>query len=120
MLKQCIHNSYEKLDSHGEVYKHFSYVIQRNTILSAGTNCRVSHKVMYPRQTFHSEYVAWRRGHRRIDSRKPWYMVNVRIGNDLSVRLSKPCAICQNFLTSVGCKEVIYTVDERSSLCLRL
>ncbi len=120
MLKQCVHQSYEKLSSHTEVYKHFSFLIQRNTILSIGTNRRVSHDVMYPRQTYHSEYVAWTRGHRRINSRKPWYLINVRIGNDMSVRMSKPCAICENFLTSVGCKEVIYTIDERTSACLKL
>lgn len=120
MLKQCIHQSYEKVSSHAEVYKHYSYVIQRNQILGIGTNCKISHDTIYPRQTYHSEYVAWRRGHRRIDSRKPWYMVNIRIGNDMAIRMSKPCKVCENFLCSVGCRQVIYTIDERTTACLKL
>ncbi len=120
MLKQCVQHSYEKLHRHTEVYKHFSFLVQRGTILSSGTNRRVSHDVIYPRQTYHSEYVAWMRGHRRIDRRKPWYMLNVRIGNDMALRLSKPCPICQNFLTSVGCERVEYTIDERNAGCLTL
>ncbi len=120
MLKQCIHNSYEKLGRHTETYKHFSFVVQRNSILSSGTNRRVAHDVIYPRQTYHSEYVAWMRGHRRIDARKPWYMVNVRIGNDLSIRMSKPCSVCENFLHSVGCERVEYTIDPRNVGCLKL
>ena len=120
MLKHCIHQSYEKFAKHTEVYKHYSYLIQRNTILAVGSNRRVNHACMYPRQTFHSEYVAWNRGHRRIDGRKSWYMVNVRIGNDLSVRMSKPCAICEGFLKSVGCSEVIYTVGPKEDACLKL
>ena len=120
MLKQCVHQSYEKLHSHTEVYKHFSFLIQRNTILSSGTNRRVSHNVMYPRQTYHSEYVAYRRGYRRLATRAPWYLINVRIGNDLNVHLSKPCIVCQRFLTAVDCRHVIYTIDERTSACLRL
>ena len=120
MLNHCIKLSYEKLESCTEKFRHFSFVIQRNEILSVGCNRRVSHDVIYPRQTYHSEYVAYHRGRRRIDARKPWAIVNVRIGNDLHIHLSKPCPTCQRFLACVGCSKVIYTIDERTTACMRL
>jgi len=120
LLKMCVRLSYDKVGTHPENKKHFSFIIQRNTVLAVGSNCRVEHDCIYPLRTYHSEYVAWKRGARRIDTRKPWYIINVRIGRDMAIHLSKPCTICQHLLKSVGCSRVVYTIDERTSACMRL
>src|ERR1043165_37622 len=114
MLKQCIHRAYQKVSLHTEKFRHFSYLIQGNEILSVGTNKQINHTCLYPRQTYHSEFVAWMRGRKRINIRKPWYMINIRIGKDMGLRISKPCPICESLLRSAGCSKVIYTIDERN------
>jgi deoxycytidylate deaminase len=120
MLKECILKSYQKVDLHTEKFRHFSYLIQGNTMLSKGTNCKINHTCIYPRNTYHAEFVAWMRGRKRINIRKPWYMINVRISKDMSLRDSKPCEICESLLSSAGCSKVIYTINKETEGCLHL
>jgi len=93
-------------------------MIQGNEVLSVGTNRQINHPCIYPRQTYHAEFVAWQRGRKRINVRKPWHMINVRIGKDMLLHISKPCHICESLLRSAGCSKVIYTIDERTTSCL--
>jgi cytidine deaminase len=71
-----------------------------------------------PQNTLHAEYVAFRRAFKRLH--REWSMVNIRIGKDMSVRLSKPCEKCQNFLRAVGCSKVLYTINANTCATLHL
>lgn len=120
VLKECIHKAYQKVGLHTEKFRHFSYLIQGNVILSSGMNKQINHTCIYPRQTYHAEFVAWMRGRKRTNIRKPWYMINVRIGKDMALRTSKPCHICESLLYSAGCSKVIYTINKETEGCLHL
>ena len=120
LVNTCIQKAFWNIEQHLERFRHYSFVIQGNEILAMGRNCQVDHNTIYPRRTLHAEYVAWKKAKHRIFTRRPWYMINVRIGNDMSLRLSRPCDVCIKLLSSVGCEKVIYTIDTKNTGTYRL
>jgi len=63
-----------------------------------------------PEPKTHSELDAYRRLRKRVAIAKcNWSLVNVRINRSGEMKLAKPCHVCQEWLTAVGCSEVVYT-----------
>jgi hypothetical protein len=94
-----------------ENFHHFSFLIQGGKILSMGRNLHIKHASIYPRGTYHSEYVAYKRGKGLLDRRKRWHIINIRLTLGHKVAISKPCSICQDYLRAMGCDRVIYTIE---------
>jgi deoxycytidylate deaminase len=94
--------------------KHFSFLIQKNRILSIGMNSSVTTHPMnrilgYRADLVHSEMdaylnVRWM----NIDFAK-CYLVNTRINNFNKFGRSKPCKPCQKLLQKIGIRKVYFT-----------
>lgn len=94
--------------------KHFSFIVERNCILSVGWN-----------KSFKTHPLAKRYGHRfssihsELDAIKNfpyapasliyYKFVNLRIMGDGSVGLSKPCVHCQELLAKFGIEQIYYS-----------
>jgi hypothetical protein len=97
--------------------KHISFIIQRNRILSIGTNSSKTHPLAvrkgYPLEQMHSELTAVIRAGRNVELKK-CRLVNVRLSSTSLVvdrpilRLSKPCKICSSWCLGLF-KEIYYT-----------
>jgi hypothetical protein len=120
ILTQCIHwsNRYNTIEKHPEFlnYKHFSYIIQDNKVISFGLNRAGPPPIGYLKyQKIHSEYIAWRKAKGLLNKNKTFDIINIRLNKKNDFRLSKPCICCNNFLKSVGCKNIYYSVEENNA-----
>jgi len=116
ILKQCLRISHEKNqpDSHPEYgnYHHFSFIIQNNKIIEYGFNRPGQPLNGYPEfGKIHSENDAYRKARGILCSQKPFDIVNIRLSKSGILRMAKPCACCNNFLSVVGCRNIYFSTD---------
>ena len=98
--------------------KHFSFIMDGNKPLSFGwNNTRKTHprsaKFKYRFNNIHSELdaiVNYLKIYTVEDLRK-YTLVNIRLLKDKSVRLSKPCHVCDRLLDAFGIVNVLYSTD---------
>ena len=124
ILRECLRLSRSKIYKHHERehWIHFSYIVQNNKILSAGTNN--SHHppihLGYSRRLAwegshaktHSEFDCWKSARGIIDKSRNWEIVNVRTNKVGAIRNSAPCNCCNAFLSEMGCVRCFYTTNE--------
>lgn len=94
--------------------RHFSFLVRKNNILSIGWNNYLkthpmAFKFNYNSRAIHSE-LACLLNSDKIDRKS--YMVNVRIGQNNKLLLSKPCENCQSLLLHHGITNVVYSTRE--------
>lgn len=96
--------------------KHFSFIIQKNRIMSIGLNSLKTHPeaaargFKYPHQ--HSELSAIIRYPERIRDLSKCILVNVRLNKDGVAMISCPCKNCKTMIKYFGFKQVFYTNKE--------
>jgi len=114
ILNQCIKNSLkfntEEKHPQFDCYKHYSYIIQNNSIIEWGVNRAGPPPNCYkPHQKIHSEYVAYCKARGLLNKQKSFDLINIRLNKLGEFRLSKPCSCCFNFLQSMGCRNVYFS-----------
>lgn len=118
MLDQCLRIALsEHQKCREKSWLHWSFVFQRNRLVEWGVNHQ-GEPTGYQRfgyhqgrHSVHSEVVAWRKASGLLDRRKPWGLINIRLGADGGLRMSKPCRVCEAYMRSCGCREVFYTTS---------
>ena len=123
LFNHCLQVARNNIHKCAETNKHFSFIIQNNIILSYGVNKRgtIHKKFGYKwYSNIHSEVSAYLKAKKRIDTSKPWSIINIRLNNQLETMNSAPCTCCRQFISVLGCNRVIYGTDNNSFSKTRL
>ena len=119
LISECLRvakfNNASHLHPQWDCYKHYSFVIQGDTIVDWGTNRKGDAIVIlgYPGHSkIHSEYDAFRKAKGLLDKSKSFQVINIRLSKASTLKISKPCKCCAAYLHSAGCDIVWYsTID---------
>jgi deoxycytidylate deaminase len=103
------------LDLPDTKYKHFSFLIRRNKIVSVGYNLSfhthpIAKKYKYRFSNIHSELAAIKNFPYSPSLLYKYTMVNVRIMGNGCIGLSKPCDKCQQLLLDFDIRKVLYSI----------
>lgn len=91
---------------------HFTYIIIDNQIVEYGVNRyqdipkHWGYDITF--QGLHSEMCAYIRGCGLLKG-KQFSIVNIRLDNQLHMKIAKPCEHCERMMVSLGCRECVYT-----------
>jgi hypothetical protein len=94
-----------------DCYKHFSFIIQDNKIITWGTNKAGTSWTFLgykPYQKIHSEPVAYFRAKNFLQKRA-FEVVNIRLSKSGELKIAAPCQCCATFLKSLGCTKIWFT-----------
>lgn len=116
-----IMNFCKKNSEKGKV-KHFTFLLNRNKIVSVGKNNREkthpkAFKLGYWVPSIHSELDAILKFPHPPKKLRKVSVVNIRVTRDGKIGMSKPCAKCQVLLRSFGINEAIHSTDEGEMVC---
>lgn len=95
-------------------FRHYTFVIQNNTIIEIGMNRKAEIPKHLGYSNFsgiHSEIDAMRKARGILDFKKPIELINIRLNRNGTFRMSKPCKNCYNWLTAFNCKTILYSTD---------
>ena len=112
ILNDCLALANRKINK--DPFKHYSFVVQNNKIISYGLN----HATAYcrhvpgfrPYSKIHSEISAIRAAI-YLSKKSTSTVINVRLNALGQIRISKPCKSCVSYLRRVGVTYVVYTTD---------
>jgi hypothetical protein len=98
---------------------HFSFVVQKNQIIDWGCNMLheppihmgYSQRINGAKARLHSEIVAYKKA-KGLLSDKKFHLINIRLNKQAQIRLSKPCICCHEILSSLGCNDFYYSMEE--------
>jgi deoxycytidylate deaminase len=104
--------------------KHFSFIIRRNKILSFGYNdgwktSPQSQKNGYRFNSIHSELASLIKYRSDYSQLRKCKLINLRINRFGEIGMSRPCANCMKFITSLGINRIYYTNREGNFVKLR-
>ena len=109
--------SFENINLPTSRYKHFTYIVRRNRILSCGCNSATKthpltqkHGYKYP--FIHSEIDAISKFPHKISLLCKCDVYNVRVNKKGLVFLAKPCSFCNMMLRSFKPRSIWYTTSE--------
>ncbi len=98
-------------------FLHFSFVCDKNKVVSIGWNDTTAAPMMvnkkhihFPLGGVHSEVHSLRKV-RDLNILKYCTMVNIRLNHRGDIRLSKPCPICANIIRILGFKKLFYSTN---------
>lgn len=102
------------LDLPDTKYKHFSFLTQRNKVVSIGYNLSfhthpLAKKYGYRFSNIHSELDAIKKFPFSPSLLPKYTMVNIRIMGSSRLGLSKPCRKCQRLLKDFGITNIWYS-----------
>ena len=94
--------------------KHFSFIVNRNKILSIGWNdSKVTHPIAkrygYWEGVRHSELDAILKFLPHYKNLKDCSLINVRVNSKGFIKQSKPCSICSKLIVNYGIGNVYHT-----------
>jgi deoxycytidylate deaminase len=96
--------------------KHFSFIISKSRIMSIGINSIKTHPkaaelgYIYPHQ--HSELSAIIRFPGLVKDLQKCSLINIRLNNEGTAMISRPCKNCRRLIFSFAFKQVFYTNKE--------
>jgi hypothetical protein len=114
LFTDCVRVGLQHLPNHPQFdcYKHFSFIIQRDTLIEWGTNRSAPPMIGYQsHQKFHSENQAYFRAKGLLRRNEPFETVNIRFNKSGKMLLSKPCKCCISFLKFLGCRAIWFSTD---------
>ena len=99
--------------------RHVSFMVKKNKILVIGVNHEskshtLAHRFNFYHNCIHSELHAISRFPRHAAKYCDASLYNVRINRYNEIKLSKPCANCQNMLAAFNIRDIYYTDDDGS------
>jgi tRNA(Arg) A34 adenosine deaminase TadA len=122
LLKLALNIAKAKVDNHTEYWRHYTFIVQDNKIVSWSPNQDSDPPVHYGykarfkrmdagyRPKIHSEIACYRKAKGILD-RKPFEIINIRLNKHKVMRLSKPCICCYSLLQELGCSKFYYSSD---------
>lgn len=94
-------------------YLHWTFVFQFNELLDWSTNRKADSYVRFGyesgRRYDHAEPRAIGKARGLLDFRRGFEVFNVRLNRSIQPAMARPCAICESFLTAMGCTNCYYT-----------
>ena len=100
-----------------DTFRHWSFVYQKGRLLEWSRN-KLNDPVGFERygyqgkrHSLHAEALAMRKAYGLLDRRKPWVMLNIRLGAGKELRNATPCRICRSFIAACGCSECYFSID---------
>ncbi len=113
-LDSLINRAFELIDNPQSDWKHFSFLVRKNNVLSTGWNYQfkthpLAVKFGYKYPYIHSEISAITKFPQKVENLKKCVLVNVRIGNNNKPLLSRPCQYCQKLIKAFGIGKVYYS-----------
>lgn len=117
VLERLILKSRELYELPQSSFKHFSYIMDNKRIVSMGWNFSkkthpLAHRFGYKFMAIHSELHAIKNFPFPVQELRHFKLVNVRIGINKEVRISRPCICCLRLLDFFGIDEVWFTNKE--------
>jgi len=114
ILEECyriaLNNIKQKKHPQWTSYKHFSFIIQRGRIIEWGMNRCAEPLMGYPAHgKLHSECDAYFKARGLLDNTRAFEVINIRMGSNGQLKLSKPCECCQQFLKRLNCRKVWFS-----------
>lgn len=114
ILNHCLGHAHATLTKHPQHahYMHWSYIVQDQRVVEWGMNrdhTPALHFGYGPNAKLHSELVAYKKA-RGLLANGPFNVVNIRLNRQGQVKLSAPCLVCQQWLASVGCEKVWFSL----------
>jgi hypothetical protein len=124
MLNACVRIARKDFPNHtADAFRHWSFIYQNKRLLEWGRN-RLNDPVGFnrygykdDRHSLHSEAIAMRKAYGLLDRRKPWVLVNIRLGAAGELLISAPCTICRSFIAACGCNKCHFTIDGGFATC---
>jgi deoxycytidylate deaminase len=112
VIKRAIDIAYS-LNVHSGKSKHFSFIVRKNSIVSVGWNKilkthPIANKYNYPYNKIHSELDSIINFDGDLSKNK-YEMLNIRIGMDGRMKMSRPCKNCRALLNDYGLNNVTYS-----------
>lgn len=119
LLERLVKLSYKNnhLGTHKGKFRHFSYLIYKNRIISVGYNKPITH----PLASEYGLYYAGLHSELNAISKLPYNykklinkcdMVNIRLTQIGNICIAKPCEICQQLLKEYQINNVYYTITK--------
>lgn len=113
LLREALSIARGEMGHHPEwsFYMHWSFIVAENRIVEWGTNAPgdpPKHFGYHPQSKIHSELRAWNRA-KGLLAGAPFSLINIRLNRRGEWRMSAPCAPCQGWLESVGCRKIWFT-----------
>jgi hypothetical protein len=126
LLRDAHRMALETFDRHPEKgngrFLHWSFIVQDNAIVGMGQN--LAHPVplhfgydaqlsnLDYRSKTHSEVKAFFKCRGILNFERRWDIINLRLHHsNRKTKMSAPCPCCTNFMTVMGCKSVIFSMD---------
>ena len=115
LIRECIGIAKRKNPNRGGIYRHYSFLIQRNKLIEWADNIRCGDYTKWGYSKYaggHSEFLAYRKA-KGILLNESFEMLNIRLNKRGVIKNSKPCSCCYDFLKELGCKLIVYSIDEK-------
>ena len=116
ILEEChriaLNNIKQKKHPQWDCYKHFSFIIQNGKIIEWGMNRSAEPLIGYPEWgKLHAECDAYFKAKGLLDTSDPFGVINIRMGINGNLKISKPCNCCQQFLKRLNCREIWFSTE---------
>ena len=114
LLDDCLRLSKILVHKHDQHFRHFSFIVQDKKIIEWGVN-RTAEPIKVlgysTHQKIHSEFMAYKAARGLLDKNKPFEMVNIRLSKKNELKMSKPCATCLSWLSTLNCTHIWYSTS---------
>jgi hypothetical protein len=120
LLRQVLGKALKLLPKHGEYksYIHYSFGVVDGSIYVIGQNKSATPDVHFgygqrvPDPKIHSELDAYYKLRKQVSIKNAyWELINVRLNRSGEMKNSRPCEVCETWLTAIGCSRVTYTTE---------
>ena len=121
LIDNCLSIAFQILPEIVREKNHFTFIIDKNRILSIGVNSSKTHteavRLGYRFPSIHSELAALLKLPYGTDTHK-CNLVNIRLSrasiryNRPILRMSKPCQYCEKWIRQMAFRNVVYSNDE--------
>lgn len=116
-LAKLVKRSQSLLHMPDSRFKHFSYLLRKNTVVAVGYNQgykthRIAKQYGCRFDAIHSELHAICKVDCRISELKELTLVNIRLLRSGELRIAKPCQSCSKLLLTFGLVNVFYSTNE--------
>lgn len=122
MFDKLIEMAYELKDLPQGNFRHFTFIVRKNKVLSMGWNKGFkthpsAKKLGYKFSGIHSELDAFQNlTYQYKQLIHKCNIVNIRINNFGQIRLSKPCRHCEPWLKALNARNIYYSTNEGFNL----
>ena len=119
LQNRIVNQSRKFYDKNGDTYQHFSFIVDRNKIISFGRSNKKKTHTFSQRQGYeyfriHSELAAIKDFPDELIFIEEYGLsiINTRLNKKLELINSRPCLQCMKLLDFVGIRDIIYSNEK--------